>query len=195
MQTVRLVGSQNIRVADSYYSKDPWSHCGLDPADDRSRIHRLYLVGGWLQSGIVLELTVSNRIGYGCHYAPNSSSLQWRFPLAFQALPSLVLLAGLFWLPESPRYLIEKDRIEEGMKVLRKLHFNGHNDEWVQTEFAEIRATISAEKAVTTRGWLIMFTVPQWRTRLMHGTLIQVFTQLTGISEFRPSFRALKSAC
>lgn len=69
------------------------------------------------------------------------------------------------------------------MRILQKLHFDGTNQEWIQYEFNEIRATISAEKAITVPGWRIMFTVPQWRTRLMHGTLIQVFTQLTGISK------------
>lgn len=80
------------------------------------------------------------------------------------------------------------------MRVLRKLHDNGHNEEWLQSEFAEIRATISAEKAITTRGWKIMFTVPQWRMRLLHGTLIQVFTQLTGISRLR-FYRRVEVAC
>jgi len=93
-----------------------------------------------------------------------------------------MLLVGLVWLPESPRWLIEADRDDEGMKVLRKLHFDGTNDDWVQGEYNEIRATISAEKAITAPGWMIMFRVPQWRKRLLHGTLVQVFTQLTGIS-------------
>lgn len=54
--------------------------------------------------------------------------------------------------------------------------------EWVQNEFDEIKTTLAAEKAITAPGWLIMFKVPQWRTRLLQGTLVQVFTQLSGIS-------------
>lgn len=104
-----------------------------------------------------------------------------RFPLAFQALPSLVLLAGLFVLPESPRWLIEKDRNEDGLAVLQKLHGQEPED-WIMAEYNEIRATIAAERAVTVQSWSVMFKVPQWRLRLMHGTLVQVFTQLTGIN-------------
>jgi hypothetical protein len=89
----------------------------------------------------------------------------------------------MFFFPESPRHLIATDREDEGMKILRKLHYNGHNDAWIQAEFDEIRTTIAAEKAITIPGWSIMFTVPQWRARLMHGTLVQVFTQMTGISK------------
>ena len=68
------------------------------------------------------------------------------------------------------------------MKVLRKLHYNGHNSDWLQSEFNEIKQTLAAEKAITVPGWRIMFTVPQWRTRLMHGVAVQAFTQLSGIS-------------
>lgn len=79
--------------------------------------------------------------------------------------------------------LIENDRNEDGLKILNKLHFDGTNDGWIQWEYNEILATISAEKAITAPGWRIMFQVPQWRTRLLQGTLVQVFTQLTGISK------------
>lgn len=93
-----------------------------------------------------------------------------------------MLLIGFIWLPESPRWLIENDRSEDGLAILRKLHYDGTNDDWVNYEYNEIRATISAEKAITAPGWRIMFTVPEWRTRLLHGTLVQVFTQFSGIN-------------
>jgi hypothetical protein len=80
---------------------------------------------------------------------------------------------------------METDREEEAMRVLRKLHFNGHNEDVVEAEFHAIKVTIAAEKLITVPGWRIMFTVPQWRTRLMHGVAVQVFTQFTGISEPR----------
>jgi MFS family permease len=127
---------------------------------------------------------VSTWVGYGSRHTSDASSFQWRFPLGFQIIPSVLLLVGLIWLPESPRYLIEKDRDDEGMKILRKLHYNGSNDEWIQTEYNEIRATLSAEKAITAPGWSVMFQVKQYRRRLLLGTLIQLFTQLTGISEY-----------
>ncbi|KAK6395559.1 hypothetical protein LTR65_010577 [Meristemomyces frigidus] len=156
------------------------------------------IISGWAigliltQQMIGVGFIVSTWIGYGSHHAPSDSSyapLQWRFPLAFQVLPALLLLVGLIWLPESPRYLIEVDRDDEALKVLHKLHYDGTNDDRVQREYNEIRATISAEKAITVPGWMIMFKVPQWRKRLFLGTLIQVFTQLTGISQFTLSHR------
>jgi MFS family permease len=163
------------------------------------------LVVGLTQQMIGVGFIVSTWIGFGSHHMPDSSKdaqFQWRyvhpifghaietmliwsrFPLGFQIFPAILLLVGLIWLPESPRWLIDQDRDEEALRVLRKLHYDGHNDDWIHSEYNEIRATISAENAITAPGWRIMFTVPQWRKRLFHGTLVQVFTQMTGISEY-----------
>ena len=38
-----------------------------------------------------------------------------------------ILFFGLFFFPESPRHLIATDREDEGLKVLKKLHYNGTN--------------------------------------------------------------------
>ncbi len=81
------------------------------------------------------------------------------------------------------------DREEEAMRILRRLHSNGHNDEYLLEEFNEIKATIAAEQAITAPGWSVMFTNPAYRTRLMHGVAVQIFTQFTGISKSpNPSF-------
>ena len=125
---------------------------------------------------------VSTWVGYGASKTPDYSSFQWRFPLGFQCIPCIILIAGILFFPESPRYLVEKDRADEALVVLKKLHANGSNDEWIQDEFNEIKLTIEAEKAITAPGWSIMFKVKPWRTRLMHATLMQVFTQMTGIN-------------
>lgn len=142
------------------------------------------MIVGIAQQMIGVGFIVSTWIGYGCAQAPATSSLQWRFPLAFQLIPAGLLALGIMFFPESPRHLMETDREEEAMRVLQKLHADGTNEEWIQREFHEIKTTIAAEKAVSVPGWRIMFTVPQWRTRLMHGVAVQVFTQFTGISEF-----------
>lgn len=92
----------------------------------------------------------------------------------------MVIICGILFFPESPRYLVETDRSDEAIRVLRKLHYDGHNQEWLDNEFNEIKQTIDAERAITAPGWKVMFTVPVWRKRLMHATLVQVFTQMTG---------------
>lgn len=145
------------------------------------------LIVGLAQQMIGVGFIVSTWIGYGSSKVSATSSFSWRFPLAFQCVPCLIIVCGMMFFPESPRYLVETDRSDQAMKVLRKLHYDGTNEEWLQTEFNEIRLTIDAERAITAPGWKVMFTVPVWRTRLMHATLVQVFTQMTGF-DLHPDF-------
>lgn len=58
-------------------------------------------------------------IDYGAHFGP--PDLVWRFPIAFQIVFGIVIIVGMFYLPDSPRYLISRDRIEEGEYVLAAL--------------------------------------------------------------------------
>ncbi|KAF1812065.1 MFS sugar transporter-like protein [Eremomyces bilateralis CBS 781.70] len=138
------------------------------------------LVVGMAQQMIGVGFIVSTWIGYGAAHVPATNAFSWRFPLAFQTVPCVILLIGLPFFPESPRHLMEHGEEDEAMRVLNKLHYDGTNQEWIQSEFEEIRSTISAEKAITAPGWLVMFKVPQWRNRLLQATLVQVFTQMTG---------------
>jgi hypothetical protein len=140
------------------------------------------LIVGLTQQMIGVGFIVSTWVGYGSSKVPETSAFSWRFPLAFQAIPCLVLICGLVFFPESPRHLIETDREEQAFKVLKRLHYNGSNMDWINQEFREIKLTIEAEKAITAPGWMVMFKVKQWRTRLWHATLVQVFTQFTGIN-------------
>ncbi|KAJ5577564.1 uncharacterized protein N7459_006528 [Penicillium hispanicum] len=132
------------------------------------------LIVGLAQQMIGIGFIVSTWIGYGSLHAPDTSQFQWRFPLAFQFIPASILGIGMFFLPESPRYLIEKGRYAEAMRELRKLHFDGSNEEWIGTEYNEIRRTIESEKAVAAPGWMPMFTP---RTRRASP-----FTQMTGVN-------------
>lgn len=63
-----------------------------------------------------------------------------------QALPSLIQLVFIFWVPESPRFLIAKDRADEALHILAKYHANGNvNHPTVQFEYREIKETIRME--------------------------------------------------
>ncbi|KAK4097740.1 MFS general substrate transporter [Parathielavia hyrcaniae] len=71
----------------------------------------------------------------------------WRSITLIQVVPSLIQLCGIWWIPESPRYLVNKERHQEALHILTKWHAGGdpHNAT-VQFEFREIRETIRIQK-------------------------------------------------
>jgi hypothetical protein len=58
-------------------------------------------------------------IDYGASYGPDN--LTWRLPIAFQITFGIVLTGGTWFLPESPRWLLTKDRHEDGIDVIAAL--------------------------------------------------------------------------
>ncbi|KAK0710320.1 general substrate transporter [Lasiosphaeria miniovina] len=72
----------------------------------------------------------------------------WRSITFLQVVPSLIQLAGIWWIPESPRFLANKDRHDEALHILAKWHAGGDvNNATVQFEFREIKETIRIQKA------------------------------------------------
>ncbi|KAK1579341.1 MFS hexose transporter [Colletotrichum navitas] len=70
----------------------------------------------------------------------------WRTPTLIQAAPSAMVLCGLLFLPESPRWLCSKGKEQTALEILTKYHGAGNVDDVVvQHEYAEIRDTIEAE--------------------------------------------------
>jgi len=95
-----------------------------------------------------------------------------------------MLMVGVWFLTESPRWLVEKGRHEEAKAVLHKLHFNGSNAEMVELEYREIRDVVAADRANIDIKWYTIFTKPSWRRRLLLGAGCQAFCQLSGINVF-----------
>jgi MFS family permease len=84
-------------------------------------------------------------IGWGT--ATIASDWSWRSITFIQVVPSLIQLAFIYWIPESPRYLLSKDREEEALNMLAYYHGSGdRNNTTVQFEFREIRETMRLER-------------------------------------------------
>jgi hypothetical protein len=76
-----------------------------------------------------------------------TSDAAWRIPVGMQAAMPVIQFALIFCLPESPRWLLSKDRPDEALAVLVKVSkVSGH---WNRADFAstmqmETRLTISS---------------------------------------------------
>ena len=77
------------------------------------------------------------------------STWSWRLPSLLQMLPSLIQLSAVWFLPESPRWLISNDRGDEALAALIEYHGDGEQTELVRLEYAEICAAIELEKCMS----------------------------------------------
>ncbi|KAJ5808278.1 hypothetical protein N7474_009547 [Penicillium riverlandense] len=84
---------------------------------------------------------------------PIASSWSWRIPCMLQTFYPTVQLVGLCFVPESPRWLVSKNRKEEALDMLAKYHANGDkDDELVQHEYQQICNSIG-ETGIKARSW------------------------------------------
>jgi hypothetical protein len=106
----------------------------------------------------------------------------WRVPALSQAFPSIIQLVFIFFIPESPRWLIAKGRNEEALNILGKYHANGDlTHPTVQYEFQEIRETLRIEfQYQTTSSYLDFFRTRGNRYRLLLLASLGLFSQWSG---------------
>ena len=90
---------------------------------------------------------------------------------------------GIFWLQYSPRWLLEQDRDDEALAVVKRLHGQENaDDSSVRAEFHQMREQLQFEKTQYVAGWADLFNRPSNRKRLVLAVLVQAFTQLSGIN-------------
>lgn len=99
-------------------------------------------------------------------------------------MPVSVLLAGSFFLPRSPRWLLSKGLVEEAWEVTKKLHHDPSNPTFAEEEFEEMKAQIALEQrtgSVTPWGKArLAFSKASYRKRLGLGFLLQAGNQSVG---------------
>ncbi|KAJ7723620.1 hexose transporter [Mycena maculata] len=110
------------------------------------------------------------------------STWAWRLPSALQALPSLVQVLLVLFVPESPRYLIKKGKEAEALKILAYYHADGdENDSLVRYEFEEIRAAMEYDRTVVGNvGWKSLISSRGNLKRMRIIIAIAFFSQWSG---------------
>jgi sugar porter (SP) family MFS transporter len=98
----------------------------------------------------------------------------WRWMLGFGAVPAVILGVGMYFLPETPRWLVENGRTDEAREVLSRIRAHGAVDE----EIDEIRETSEQESA----GSLSDLMEPWIRPALTVGIVLAILQQVTGIN-------------
>src|SRR5215207_3145777 len=102
-----------------------------------------------------------------------ASAGAWRWMLGLAAIPSVVLLIGMIFLPETPRWLVSQDRDEDARDVLRR----SRSEEETEREIREIREVEEQEE-----GGLSELTASWVRPALVVAIGLAVFQQIIGIN-------------
>lgn len=85
--------------------------------------------------------------------------------------------------PESPRWLIDNGRKEEGLRTLAKLHSGGNvEDAWVVAEYQQIEDSLTHEHELEAKSYKELFVDPSSFRRLFLAVALQASVQMTGVS-------------
>ncbi|KAH9208327.1 general substrate transporter [Leptodontidium sp. 2 PMI_412] len=103
-----------------------------------------------------------------------SGQINWRFPIAFQCVFAGILIAFILELPESPRWLIKKGRIEESKVVFAALDGISVDESFVQAQVDEVLSTLEKEEG--TRKSLKLL-VSQGPKKHFHRSMLAIWSQ------------------
>ncbi|KAH7120284.1 MFS transporter [Dactylonectria estremocensis] len=128
-----------------------------------------WFVGSIMAAGVTL----------GTHTMPNDWG--WRIPSILQAAPSIFQLIFIWFVPESPRWLLSRDRSEEAFDILVKYHGEGDRDSpFVNAEFNEISAQLKMEIENSKSRWIELLQTPGNRKRSLIALCVGIFSQWSG---------------
>ncbi|PKX89128.1 hexose carrier protein [Aspergillus novofumigatus IBT 16806] len=130
---------------------------------------------------VAIGTLISYWVDFGASYG--SPDLTWRFPIAFQCVFGLFIIIGLWFLPESPRWLFARERYEEGERVIAALMGREITDRDVQLQKTLILDSLRASgQAGKSTPMSAVFTggKTQHCRRMLLGASSQFFQQIGG---------------
>jgi SP family arabinose:H+ symporter-like MFS transporter len=136
----------------------------ISPARNRGRLVALNQMA--IVTGILVAYLANWLLSFG-----GASSWRWMFATA--AIPAAAFFVGLLFVPESPRWLVEKDRSQDALEVLARVSGRAA----ALTELRQIEETVAGES-----GSLVELFQPGLRRALGIAVSLAILQQVTGIN-------------
>jgi sugar porter (SP) family MFS transporter len=130
-------------------------------------------VRGSLVAVNMLAITSGIVVAYLVDYAFSSSG-GWRYMFGLAAIPSIALIIGMWRLPDSPRWLISKSKVEQARQILQRARTVSD----VSPEITDIQKSMEKQGAGGLKGPF----QPSLRMPMIVGLGLAVFQQITGIN-------------
>lgn len=142
----------------------------IAPAKIRGMLVTLY------QLAIVFGINIIYIVNYliaNTHDQVWNVQLGWRYMLGSEGIPAILFFILLFFVPESPRWLVKENRSDKALKILNKI--NGPEE--THRILKEIKEAVNEEKG----SFLDLFK-PGIRKAMVVGSVLALFSQVTGIN-------------
>jgi MFS family permease len=127
--------------------------------------------------------SVGSFIAYWVNFACSKHSIKldewdWRMVIIFQLLVPILILAQLWFIPETPRWYIQHgNRVEDARNALRRVR---DTDQEVEDEILAIREAVEFEAEAISSGYSALWKDPSIRKRLLLAMIINGGQQITG---------------
>lgn len=160
--TARVFGGLAVGAASVL---SPMYVAEVAPPRNRGMLVAIY------QLAIVLGILCSYTINYGLHGIDNN----WRWMFATGILPSVLFFIGLFFIPESPRWLYKAGRKDDSLKVLTRIG----GESLANSEIQEIADSLKGDHTSVSISELFK---PGVRKVMITGFILAVLVQVSGIN-------------
>lgn len=123
----------------------------------------------------------ANFVGYFLMDVPNG----WRWMLGSAAIPAIILVIGRWGTPESPRWLVSKNRKEEALAVIRQVYgpeatLGDLEQETVATKFSKLFEPIYLKRILFIGGFWMCQLLPQYAIYTFGPSILQMFGLASG---------------
>ncbi|KAF1849568.1 sugar transporter [Cucurbitaria berberidis CBS 394.84] len=144
----------------------------IAPAESRGKIMSFWQ----------MNFSVGSFLAYWINFACSKNSAKlgdwdWKTVQLLQLLAPVIIIVAISFCPESPRWLVKNDRLEDAVKALSAVR---DDPEVVQQEISDITRALQFEKDEISSGYAALWKDKSIRKRLLLCILLNVGQQLTG---------------